>query len=197
MTSYLVFDFETTGLDPGKDRIIQVGVCEVQDGVVVLTNGWLVKQDVHISAEARAVHGITPEDLQTRGIPPRESLTRLLDLLNHAPVCVGHNIHKFDVPFLLAEAKRLGLEPPRVDDFVDTAALFKGWRIGVRKRPNETPRAYAEQVLSTKAYGVKYSIPACLNELRIDKKLGKAHDAAGDAYLTHLIYDKLMSVLGS
>ena len=149
-----------------------------------------------ISADAGAVHGITPQDLQAHGIPPHESLTRLLGLLNQAPACMGHNIHMFDVLFLTAEARRLGRAPPRVDGFVDTAALFKGWKLGISKEPNETHRSYAERVLSMKTPGLKYSIQTCLDELRIDRNAAKAHDAAGDAYLTHLIYGKLMSAIG-
>jgi len=194
MDSYLVFDFETSGLDPGRDRIIQVGVCIVRDGSVISTDGWLVNQSVRISAEARAVHGITENDIQARGIPPQDSLARLFALMGQAAGCVGHNIHRFDVLFMFSEARRLGLQPPGVEDFVDTAALFKGWKLGCRKGPKETNRAYAERVLSMKAFGLKYSIPACLKELRIDSKLVKAHDAAGDAYMTHLIYERLKSL---
>ena len=163
---------------------------------MVSTDRWLVRQDVPIAADARAVHGITPQDLQARGIPPHESLTRLLGVLNQAPACMGHNIHMFDVLFLTAEARRLGVTPPRVDDFVDTAALFKGWKLRIAKGPNETHRSYAERVLSMKTPGLKYSIQTCLAELRIDRNAAKAHDAAGDAYLTHLIYGKLMSAIG-
>jgi DNA polymerase-3 subunit epsilon len=195
MDSYVVFDFETTGLDPRRDRIIQVGVCEVRAGVVVSTDGWLVRQDVPISAEAAAVHGIRDQALLARGIPPLESLERLLAVMDRAPACVGHNIHMFDVPFLMAEVRRFRLVPPSVEEFVDTAALFKGWRLGVSKRPTETHRAYAERVLSMRTPGLKYAIPACCRELRIDKNAAKAHDAVGDAYLTHLIYVKLLSLL--
>ncbi len=194
MDSYLVFDFETSGLDPGRDRIIQVGVCVVCDGSVISTDEWLVNQSVRISAEARAVHGITEADMQAHGISPQESLARLFGLMSQAPVCVGHNIHRFDVLFMFSEARRLGVQPPRVEDFVDTAALFKGWKLGCRKGPQETARAYAERVLAMKAPGLKYSIPACLREFRIDSRPVKAHDAAGDAYLTHLIYERLKSL---
>jgi DNA polymerase-3 subunit epsilon len=190
MNSYLVFDFETSGLDPRRDRIIQVGVCVVRDGSVISTDGWLVDQSVRISAEARAVHGITEKDVQAHGIPPQESLGRLFTLMSQAPACVGHNIHRFDVLFMFSEARRLGVQAPRVEDFVDTAALFKG----CRKGPKETDRAYAERVLAMKALGLKYSIPACLKELRIDSRSVKAHNAAGDAYMTHLIYEKLKSL---
>lgn len=49
-SSYLVFDFETTGLSPENDHIIQVGLCEVVDGRVSRQSGWLVNQDVEIPA---------------------------------------------------------------------------------------------------------------------------------------------------
>jgi len=53
MNSYLVFDFETNGLGPRTDRIIQVGLCEVRDGAVVSTDRWLVRQEVPISAHGQ------------------------------------------------------------------------------------------------------------------------------------------------
>lgn len=195
MDSYLVFDFETTGLDPRADRIIQVGVCEVRAGNVVSTDGWLVKQDVPISAEAAAVHGIRDEDLAARGIAPAESMERLVALLERAPACVGHNVYVFDIPFLMAEVRRLRSKAPSVAGFVDTAALFKGWKLGLPQRATESHRAYAERVLAIRSPGLKYSIPACLRELKIDRKAVKAHDATGDAYLTHLIYAKLTATL--
>ena len=40
--SYVVFDFETTGLSPQADRIIQVGLCEVVNRRVQRQAGWLV-----------------------------------------------------------------------------------------------------------------------------------------------------------
>ena len=193
--SYLVFDFETSGLEPSRDRIIQVGLCTVSNGEVGERQSWLVQQDVRIDPEATRIHGITAEDLRARGIPPQESLTRLFETMKRAPTCIGHNIHRFDVPFLLAEGRRLGVQTPNCEHFIDTAAIFKGRKLGLAKNPAESPKAYADRVLSIRAPGLKYSIPTCLAELGIETDTARLHDASHDAYLTHLIFQSLQRPL--
>lgn len=189
--SYLVFDFETSGLEHGSDRIIQVGLCQVSDGEVGDPQSWLVRQDVRIHPEATKVHGITAEDLRARGIPPEESLTRLFEAMRGAPACTGHNIHRFDVKFMRAEARRLGMAPPDARDFIDTAALFKGWKLGMPKAPRESHQDYADRVLSIRTAGLKYAVEACVRELGIKTDTTGLHDAGHDAYLTHLIFRAL------
>lgn len=189
--SYLVFDFETTGLEPNRDRIIQVGLCAVSDGAVGDRQSWLVHQDVPIDPEATKVHGITAENLRAGGIPPQESLTRLFEAMRSAPVCAGHNIHRFDVKFMQAEARRLGIPPPDARDFIDTAALFKGWKLGMPQGPRESHQDYAHRVLSIRAPGLKYAVAACMRALGIKAETAGLHDAGQDAYLTHLIFQAL------
>ena len=73
LDSYLVFDFETTGLKSSRDRIIQVGLCRVVNDGMVAQESWLVRQAAPIDPEAHRKHGITLEDLETHGISPQES----------------------------------------------------------------------------------------------------------------------------
>jgi hypothetical protein len=75
--------------------------------------------------------------------------------------------------------------------------LFKGWKLGLRKTAKETHRAYSERVLSRRVFGLKYSVAVCLDEFRIDKRIARAHSAAGDALFTHLILEQLKSTLRS
>lgn len=192
--TYLVFDFETTGLNPDTHRIIQVGLCIVTDGQVTDRFGWLVNQNAEVPLEARRVHGITTADIRARGLPPRESLARLLDALTSVPVCMGHNVHQFDILFLLAECRRLGLTPPACADFVDTAALFKGWKLNMPRRPEENFETYTRRVLGIHTSGLKYSVPACLQALGIQVDPSHLHDAGNDAYATHLIFEALQRV---
>lgn len=193
--SYLVFDFETSGLNPERDRIIQVGLCRVLDGRVTDRRGWLVRQNVEIDPDATERHGLRAADLEARGIPPRESLTALLSAMREAPTCLGHNIHRFDIPFLRAEARRFDLRPPDCTDFIDTAALFKGWKLGEPKEPGETFEDYADRVLSRRVAGLRYAIPVCVTELRIKVDTSWLHDASHDAYVTHLIFQALQGIL--
>lgn len=189
--SYTVFDFETTGLDPHSDRIIQVGLCEVRGGQVTRQADWLVNQNVTIPSGASRIHGITTDVMRRDGVAPERSLRVLLDALAQAPAGMGHNIHRFDVLFLEQECRRLGMPMPRVDDYVDTAALFKGHRMGDRRSPRETHREYADRVLSIPVRGLKYSVSACMEHLRISRGSAQLHSAGGDTYCTHLIYQSL------
>ena len=191
LRSYLVFDFETTGLNTDTDRIIQVGLCIVSEGTVVGRFEWLVNQNVEIPREATRIHGISTDDIRTRGIAPHDSAVRIHDAMKRAPTCIGHNIHRFDVPFLLAESRRLGFQPPDCEQFIDTVAIFKGRKLGMSRNPAESPKAYADRVLSVRAPGLKYSIPTCLAELGIEAGTARLHDASHDAYLTHLIFQTL------
>lgn len=193
--SYLVFDVETTGLNPRSDRIIQVGLCKVCDGVVTERSGWLVNQEVDVPPEARMVHGITTADIRARGIPPHESLARLLGVLSTAPSCVGHNIHRFDILFLIAECRRLGVPVPEFGHFVDTAALYKGWKLNMERRSDETFKKYADRVLETRAPGLKFSLATCLQFLGIQTATAQLHQAGDDAFLTHLVFEALKKVV--
>jgi DNA polymerase III epsilon subunit-like protein len=193
--SYLVFDFETSGLEPASHRILQVGLCRVTDDAVTDRQCWLVRQEVPIDPEAARLHRITLEDLRARGIPPQESLTRLLAAMQNAPVCMGHNIHRFDVAFLQAESRRLGVPAPDAREFIDTAALFKGWKLGMTQAPGESHQEYAQRVLAVRTPGLRFSVEACLRELRIQAETGGLHAADEDAYLTHRIFEALREKL--
>ena len=77
-TEFLALDFETTGLDAGKDRILSIGFTLIRNGRVVLAeNGhYLVKDNQQIPVKNTAFHNITDERLR-EGIP----LHRIIPLL--------------------------------------------------------------------------------------------------------------------
>ncbi len=180
-SSYVVFDFETTGLSPEADRIIQVGLCEVVNRRVQRQAGWLVNQSIEVPPDATEIHGIRTADIRARGVPPEKSLDVLLQTMRKAPTCIGHNIHRFDVPFLIAECDRLAMEPPACEDFIDTAALFKGWKLGMPKEPGESHQEYADRVVSIRVAGLRYSIKTCVGEFGIELDASTLHDASRDA----------------
>lgn len=191
LDSYLVFDFETTGLEPTIDRIIQIGLCEVREGQIIRRAGWLVNQNIAIPAGATAVHGITTADIRSKGESPVRSLHLFLNALTAARQCMGHNIHRFDLAFLRAECVRLGHAMPEVENHIDTAALYKGWRLAEPKRATETHMHYANRILSLRVRGLKYSLATCIVALGIDLDSEKLHDASVDAYAAHLVYAAL------
>lgn len=188
---YTVFDFETTGLDPQECRVIQVGVCVVADGRCVKRREWLVNPGCEVPAEVAAIHGITTEAIRAAGKTPAESMNRLEKYLSASPYVLGHNCHRFDVFFLNAERLRLGRKLLDCEGYIDTAALYKGHRLGMARQKGETFGAYARRVLGVKAYGLKYKLELLAEKYSLDVGDGQAHSGGQDAFVTHLLFEAL------
>jgi DNA polymerase III epsilon subunit-like protein len=80
---------------------------------------------------------------------------------------------------------------------MDTAALYKGWKLGMPRQPGENSEMYARRVLGIRAPGLKYSVPTCLQTLGIQIEPSHLHDADNDAYATHLIFEALQKILAA
>jgi DNA polymerase-3 subunit epsilon len=120
----IIFDTETTGLDPNEDRIIEFGGIELVNRFPTgrSFHVYINPQGRQVHPEALAVHGITDASLADKpgfdGI-----LDDLLAFLEGAHL-IAHNAN-FDIGFLNAEFGRLGVamvEPSRV---VDTLAIAR------------------------------------------------------------------------
>ena len=105
-------DFESTGLDPEKDRIAEVGLVlyDTDTRTPVRITGFLVKVPGGMPAEAAAVNGITTELLDAYGVEPAAALKATVDMLNRADFVCAHNGTNFDKLFLEAECRRQGFE---------------------------------------------------------------------------------------
>ncbi|HEV2899672.1 MAG TPA: DNA polymerase III subunit epsilon [Pseudaminobacter sp.] len=120
----IIFDTETTGLDPREDRIIEIGGVELVNRfptgrsfhVFINPQG----RDVH--PEAQAVHGIGNADLADK--PPfPEVAAKFLEFIDGAKL-VAHNAG-FDMGFVNAELARLGTPAIGPERVVDTLALAR------------------------------------------------------------------------
>lgn len=101
-------DTETTGTDPTKDRIIEIGVVLSQHGVITRRESWLLDPGFPIPAESTAVHGIKDEDV--RGKPTfAQIFPELLAVLQGA-IPAAYNA-EFDRNFFRAEVARLESVP--------------------------------------------------------------------------------------
>jgi DNA helicase-2/ATP-dependent DNA helicase PcrA len=118
----VVFDTETTGLNPASDEIIEIaghrlvnGRCEAE------FHRYIRVADVGDSVH---IHGITNAELAEKGEPAQRVLRDFLAFAQGA-LLVGHNVG-FDIKMLSAHARRLGLNPPAFDwhDTCDAARRF-------------------------------------------------------------------------
>jgi DNA helicase-2/ATP-dependent DNA helicase PcrA len=129
----VVFDTETTGVDPLQDEVIQIYAREVAAGSPGREFHFYLKNQKPVGSSA-AVHGLTDEYLAQNGRDPKEVLSEFRDFLG-SDIAVGHNVN-FDISMTVENAKRLGLN---IDftDFYDTLDLSRrlirsdSYRLGV------------------------------------------------------------------
>lgn len=108
---YVVFDIETTGLNPVTDRICEIAAIGVMDGLPGETFSTLVSVGREMPAAATSVNGIT--DAMLEGAPSvTEALEGFLSFIGEEPVLAGHNIEGFDLKFVIRAACEDGLTFP-------------------------------------------------------------------------------------
>ncbi len=106
MNRYCVLDFETTGLDPERDEVVEYAVVRVDESGLGLHLASLCRPERPIPLAATRVHNIT--DRMVRYAEPfSEHLPALLSFLGD-DVFVAHNV-PFDLGFLRAYCRRMGL----------------------------------------------------------------------------------------
>ena len=103
--SFAVIDFETTGLDPAVDRVLEMGVVTFDDGVLTGSHNWLIHPGMPVPEEATKVHGITDEMLADQ--PRFERIWPEIQKHLEGRLPVAYNAG-FDKKFLLAELERCG-----------------------------------------------------------------------------------------
>ena len=118
--TYVVFDLETTGLSPIKDKIIEIGALKVKSGKVVDHFSTFVNPGRPIPYEITRITKITDE-MVMNSPPIEEVLPRFLAFIEDS-VLVAHNAN-FDVRFLEQNCRYQDLDRAFVS--VDTLALAR------------------------------------------------------------------------
>ncbi len=103
------FDIEATGLNVIRDRIVQIAIVKYfKNGNEPEELVMLINPGIPISEEAMKVHGITPKDLRNK--PTFQQVAqKLFDFIGKADLA-GYNSNRFDIPLLMEEFARVGLE---------------------------------------------------------------------------------------
>ncbi len=107
-------DTETTGLDPMKDRVIEIGIVKIDKDNNITKYSKLINPGFKISKEIRMITGIKIKELNTA--PYFEEIVKELRDLFKADLFIAHN-SKFDYDFLSEEFYKCGIEffIPQVD----------------------------------------------------------------------------------
>ena len=161
LEEYTVIDLETTGLDPKKDKIIEIGAAKIRHSEVVATYQRMVQPGRDLEERIIALTGITDHMLE--GKPYIEDiLPEFLDFLGE-DVLMGHRII-FDYSFVKKAAVNSNLDFDKKG--VDTLKI-------ARVCLPELPSKRLSDLCSH--FDIQY----------------QAHRALDDAVATHELYQRL------
>ncbi len=164
----IIFDTETTGLDPKSgDRLVEIGCIEMVNRVPTgATFHCYFNPDRDMPAEAERVHGISAAFLADK---PRFHERRRNSWNSSAKrrMLVAHNAG-FDFGFVNSELEMCGLPPLSRDRMVDTVAMAR------MRHP-----------------GAKNSLDALCTRYGIDRSHRTKHGALLDAELLAQVYVEL------
>ena len=163
----IIFDTETTGLDPQRgDRMVEIGCIEMVNRVLTgNTFHAYFNPERDMPAEAEAVHGLSATFLADK---PKfaERAAELLDFIGDSPM-IAHNAG-FDFGFLNAELAICAMDAVCRSRMVDTVALAR-----------------------TRHPGAKLSLDALCTRYGIDRSHRTKHGALLDAELLAQVYVEL------
>jgi len=167
---YIVFDTETTGLDPKKDEILSIGAVKIRGNTILTSETFevYVKNSKEINSKSIEVHGIRPCDLKDAK-DPSEAIEMFLNFIGSRTL-IGYFL-EFDVAMINKYTKEfLGITLPN--------------------KQIEVSEIYYDQEIC--------AIPQGNIDLRFDTILKKrdipnmgVHNAVNDAIMTAMIYLKL------
>ena len=116
---FVVFDLETTGLSPEKNRIIEIGAVKVSGGQIVDRFSTFINPEIPIPFEIEKLTSIN-DNMVISAPKIEEMLPEFLKFCGDAPL-VGHNA-AFDVSFIAHNAARQNIPfSPTVLDTVTMA----------------------------------------------------------------------------
>ena len=163
---YVVFDLETTGFSPEKNRIIEFGAVKVENGEITGRFSEFVNPGIPIPYKITQLTSIT-DDMVIGADPIEKVLPRFLEF-SEGCVLVGHNVG-FDIGFVRENCRQLGYDCPftTVDTLGISRALLPGH--------------------------AKYTLDAVAKILGVS--LENHHRAVDDAECTAGIFRKLLPML--
>ncbi|THU40025.1 3'-5' exonuclease [Niastella caeni] len=103
-----IIDLETTGINLGSDRIVEIAIVKVQTDGTRQIKRKLLNPEIPISAISRDLHGITNE--MVKDAPTfKQVANEIKQFLDNCDLA-GYNSNRFDIPLLAEEFLRVGLE---------------------------------------------------------------------------------------
>jgi len=117
------FDLETTGVNVASDRIVEIAILKAMPDGAELIKTLRINPEMPIPLESSLIHGIYDEDI--KDAPTFKTVAaELAEFIGDADLA-GYNSNRFDIPVLLEEFLRAGVDFDMSDrKFVDVQNVF-------------------------------------------------------------------------
>jgi DNA polymerase III subunit epsilon len=103
-----IIDLETTGVNFGTDRIVEIAIVKIMQDGKKLVKRKLLNPEMPISASSTEIHGIT-NDMVKDAPTFRQVANEIKQFLDNCDLA-GYNSNRFDIPMLAEEFLRIGME---------------------------------------------------------------------------------------
>ena len=163
----IIVDIETTGLSPLKNRIIEIYALKLDEQLEEKENFYaLIKIDEPLPVFISNLTGITDKMLEEKGESEKTVMRNFHQFIAH-DLLVGHNINKFDLPFLQAACGR--------------------WHLTITNKTFDTLK------VARKTFKFdKYNLKELAGYLHIESET--FHNARDDVLVTAELFKKLVNV---
>ena len=146
------FDLETTGINITNDRILEIAVIKLMPNGEVLKKTHLVNPGIPIPPESTTIHGITDEDVKDK--PTFKDVAKEYAKFMEGADLSGFNILKFDIPMLVEEFLRAGvdfdysrkkiIDAQKIFHLMEKRTLSAAYKFYVNKDLNDSHSAEAD-----------------------------------------------------
>ena len=117
------FDLETTGINVGSDRIVEISILKISTDGTKQTFTKRINPTIPIPKQASEVHGIY--DLDVANEPTFKSIAKEISAFLLDCDLAGYNSNKFDIPILVEEFLRVDVDfDINKRRFVDVQNIF-------------------------------------------------------------------------
>lgn len=167
---YVVFDTETTGLNPKKDDILSIGAVKIKDNKILTSQTFevFIKNTKEINSKSIEIHRIRPIDLENAK-DAEVAIKEFLEFIGSRTL-IGYYL-EFDVSMINKYIKpMLGITIP--NKMIEVSEIYFDKTIGLIPQGN-----------------IDLSFDTILKRCGVPN-MG-AHNAVNDAIMTALIYLKL------
>lgn len=196
----ILFDVETSGLDPKKDKIIELGMLvlrrnDINDKFKLEkeVNSLLKHEDLVISEEITKITGITQQAIDEQGVAPNKVFDEIAGnflVYQEDTLLVAYNAG-FDInfisEFLSLHMIKTGGFPCLVSDILDPLTIFRDRHSGSHKLKDAIAFYGAEGVNSHRAIDDVKAMLSVIKKMWVE-------DKGIDLYINHLGYNPYYGV---